>query len=102
MLTEPVNSRTLGHSQLILGPDLPGQEKLVLRQMAFPSAPSTSKTVALGSNGTGKQIPRTGAENQHHSKSSHLVRKTSAELLTEGCKFESCPGRLHSARRAWR
>ena len=40
-----------------------------------------SKTMALGSNGTGRQIACIGAENQHDSKSSHWVGKASAATV---------------------
>jgi hypothetical protein len=40
-----------------------------------------SKTIALGSNGTGKRSARTSDKNQHHSKSSHLVREMSAATV---------------------
>jgi len=40
-----------------------------------------SKTIALGSNGTGRQIACIGAENQHDSKSSHSVGKASAATV---------------------
>jgi len=40
-----------------------------------------SKSVTLGSNGAGEQIARNGAENQHDSKSSHSVGKTSAATV---------------------
>jgi hypothetical protein len=44
-------------------------------------APSPSKTIALGRHWTGEQIERNKAENQHHSKSPHSVRKTSAATV---------------------
>jgi hypothetical protein len=44
-------------------------------------APPASKSVALGSNGKGKQITRTSAENQHHSKLSHSVGKMYAATV---------------------
>jgi hypothetical protein len=43
----------------------------------------TSKTVTLGSNGTEEQIARIGDENQHHNKSSHLVRIASAATVNQ-------------------
>jgi hypothetical protein len=44
-------------------------------------APPASKSVALGSNGKGKQIIRSSTENQHHSKLSHSVGKMYAATV---------------------
>ena len=44
-------------------------------------APSPSKTIVKGSTRAVTKIVRASAKNQHHSKSSHSVRKMSAAIV---------------------
>ncbi len=56
-------------------------ESLKARDCAQFCAHPTSKTIADGGSRPGEQIARTDTENQHHSKSSHSVGKTSAATV---------------------
>jgi hypothetical protein len=52
-----------------------------LLDCALFCADPRSKTIALGSNGTGNEITCISAENQHHSKSSYWVGKANAATV---------------------
>ena len=78
----PINPAPMVGSKNDLGPNYWRFESMRPANVAVPlCAHPASKTVALGSYGTGKQIACTESENQHHSKFSYLVLKASAATV---------------------